>query len=253
MRLGVASRAARQPRPGPVIASMRRTLAALELSLSELEDADLGGRCAHACRRTARASTSAVADLHHPHDVAVLLAEQRHRAERARLVERRRDRADGSLRRIHSLTRSSICLQVLGRDPLAVVEVEAQLVGADVGAGLAHVRAERLAQRGVQQVRRGVVGLRRGARSAVDARDDPLARAAVRPASTCDDDGLVVADAHDVGDVPAGVAGLGLQHARVGDLAAARRVERRLGEVDEHAVAPDAASAPTVVCCSSVS
>ena len=40
-----------------------------------------------------------------------------------------------------------------------MAEVEAQLVGADVGAGLAHVRAEALAQRGVQQVGGGVVGL----------------------------------------------------------------------------------------------
>ena len=37
-------------------------------------------------------------------------------------------------------------------------EVEAQLVGADIGAGLAHVVPSALAQRGVEQVRGGVVG-----------------------------------------------------------------------------------------------
>ena len=51
-----------------------------------------------------------------------------------------------------------------------MAEVEAQLVGADVGAGLADVAAEALAQRGLQQVRGGVVRLGGVAGAAVDAR-----------------------------------------------------------------------------------
>ena len=51
-------------------------------------DADLGGR-AHVRAAAQLAREIAVADLDHPHDLAVLLAEQRHRAERPGLVERR--------------------------------------------------------------------------------------------------------------------------------------------------------------------
>ena len=47
-------------------------------------------------------------------------------------------------------------------------EVEAQLVGAHRGAGLAHVVAEPLAQRRVQEVGRGVVAHRRVAGLVVD-------------------------------------------------------------------------------------
>ena len=71
---------------------MRRTLAALEVSLWMWQQADLGGR-AHVRAAAELARVLAVADLDHAHDVAVLLAEQRHRAEPLGLLERRRDRA----------------------------------------------------------------------------------------------------------------------------------------------------------------
>ena len=71
---------------------MRRTLAALEVSLRILKRADLGGR-AHVRAAAQLARVLALADLDHPHDLAVLLAEQRHRAEPLGLVQRRRDRA----------------------------------------------------------------------------------------------------------------------------------------------------------------
>ena len=87
------ARAAARSRPAPVSASMRRTLAALEVSLRITNDADLGGG-AHVRAAAQLARVVAVADLHHAHDLAVLLAEQRHRAEAPRLLERRRDRAD---------------------------------------------------------------------------------------------------------------------------------------------------------------
>ena len=93
---------------------MRRTLAALEVSRDDPERADLGGR-AHVRAAAQLARVLAVADLDHPHDVAVLLAEQRHRAEPLGLVERRRDRAH----------------RVVARDPLVdpVLDVAQLLLG----------------------------------------------------------------------------------------------------------------------------
>ena len=61
------------------------------------------------------------------------------------------------------------------------------------------VRAQPLAQRRVQEVRRGVVGRGRVAGHAVHARDDALADVQLA-LDRLDDDGLVVARAHDVGD-----------------------------------------------------
>ena len=94
---------------------MRRTLAALEVSLW------MWKRPISAVERTCVPPHSsreyvALADLHHPHDLAVLLAEQRHRAEPPGLLQRRRDRAHG----------------VVGEDPLvhAVLDV-AQLLRAE--------------------------------------------------------------------------------------------------------------------------
>src|SRR5213076_3085336 len=56
----------------------------------------------------------------------------------------------------------------------SVGEIEAQLVGADVGAGLVDVRAEAPTQRRVQQVGRGVVALGGVAGGAVDVGADAL-------------------------------------------------------------------------------
>ena len=63
-----------------MIASMRRTLAALEVSCVILKTPISAVR-AHVGAAAQLARPVAVADLDHPHDVAVLLAEQRHRAE----------------------------------------------------------------------------------------------------------------------------------------------------------------------------
>ena len=62
--------------------------------------------------------------------------------------------------------------QLLGRDRLEVREVEAQAVGRDQRTLLLHVRAEHLAQRGVQQVRGGVVAADVLAAGVVDLRAD---------------------------------------------------------------------------------
>ena len=124
--------------------------------------------------------------------------------------------------------------QLLGAQRLAVREVEAQLVGPDVGARLAHVRADALAQRRVQQVRRGVVARRRAPVRRIDARDDALALAQLALLGL-EHERLVVAEPHDVDHARAAVAALALDDAGVGDLPAARRVERRLDELEQHA------------------
>ena len=60
----------------------------------------------------------------------------------------------GALARICAFTSCSICSSSCGVTGLEVREVEAQPVGRDQRALLLHVRAEHLAQRRVQQVRR---------------------------------------------------------------------------------------------------
>ena len=139
----------------------------------------------------------------------------------------------GSLARICSLTRSSTQARSSSDSGRAVREVEAQLVRADVGAGLAHVAAEARAQRRVQQVRRGVVGLRRAARGRVDRRHDALALVQLAP-DGLEHERLVVAEADHVDHARRAAAVLALDLAHVGDLAAARGVERRLDELGEH-------------------
>jgi hypothetical protein len=54
------------------------------------------------------------------------------------------------------------------------------------------------------------------------------------PALGLDDERLVVAEAHDVQHAPDALARLAFDDAGVVDLAAARRVERRFDELDEH-------------------
>ena len=141
----------------------------------------------------------------------------------------------GWLARIHSLTRSSTAARSSSRQRRAVGEVEAQLVRADVGAGLAHVRAEALAQRRVQQVRRRVVALGRAARVRGRRARRTRSPSCSSPARRLEHERLVVAEAHDVDDRARAVAVLALDHAGVGDLAAAGRVERRLDELGQHA------------------
>ena len=113
----------------------------------------------------------------------------------------------------------------------AVREVEAQLVRADVGAGLAHVVAELAAQRSVQQVGRGVVAHRRQPLGALDDRLGRLARPELA-LERLQRERLVVAEpVHvDHARAPAGR----LDQAAVGDLAAALGVERRLLELGQH-------------------
>ena len=110
-------------------------------------------------------------------------------------------------------------------------EVEAKLVRTDGGACLANVVAEHVLQRLVQQVRRRVVRHRRKAHA--PGNDGPHA-VALGEAVPLDQQHLIVLE-------PICIAQVGtrrriaveLDPPRVGDLTAARRIERRLAELSE--------------------
>ena len=121
-------------------------------------------------------------DLDHAHEVAVLLAEEHHRAELPRLVDRRRERAHRDVLEDLLVDDPLDPLALLRRERLPVREVEAQLVGPHRRARLADVLAEHLAQRRVQEVRRRVVRHRREAHAPGDHRAHAVAgREALRP------------------------------------------------------------------------
>ena len=200
-----------------------------------LNSADLRRR-AHVRAAAQLARERAVADLDHPHDVAVLLAEQRHRAERARLVERRRERAHRLVLEDPAVDAVLDVAQLLGAERRAVGEVEAQLVRARRRSrpGARACRAARAARRAAGAWRCGwprsrgararstrathALALVQRALLELDAR--PPGRRRARTTSSTRARQSPSSHSIDAG---------------VGDLAAARRVERRLGELDEHA------------------
>ena len=109
-----------------------------------------GSRTARSRRSSARASRRTTRcekpwNLDYAHLVAVLLTEEHHRAELARLVDRRHERAH------REVLEDRLVDDLLDRLPLVrgqrrrVGEVEAQLVRPDGGARLAHVVAENFA------------------------------------------------------------------------------------------------------------
>src|SRR5437016_329915 len=81
-----------------------------------------------------------VLDLDHAHPVAVLLAEESHRAERLGLCAASLDRAHRVALEDPPIHESLDVADLIGCQSFPVGEVEAQLLGADVRAGLAHVR-----------------------------------------------------------------------------------------------------------------
>ena len=124
------------------------------------ERPDLRGR---ADVRAAAQLDRPAADVDDAHDLAVLLAEEHHRAELARLGDRRLVDAHGQVLE-DALVDAALDLgALLGGERLRMGEVEAELVGPHGGARLLDVVAEHLAQALVQQVRAGVVRLRREA------------------------------------------------------------------------------------------
>ena len=169
--------------------------------------------------------------LDHAHVVAVLLAEEHHRAQLAGVVARRDEHVEGMVGDDVLVDGPLDVGQLVRAERAGVAEVEPQLVGPHVGAGLRHVVAEPAAERGVQEVRRRVVGHRGPASLEVDVRADALAGMQLAVLEPGDDD-LVVVDANDVLD--GGAGRVGLDPAAVGDLAPALGVERRLAQLHEH-------------------
>ena len=142
---------------GPVTASMRRTFDALEVSeaRSKTPISPVTPTCVppHSSReKPSPISTMRTTSPYFSPNSAIAPS-------CSRLVARGRDRAHAVRPEDPAVDHRLDVRELLGREPLAVGEVEAQLVGADVGAGLAYVGAEPLAQRRVQQVGGGVVAL----------------------------------------------------------------------------------------------
>ncbi len=202
----------------------------------DLDQPDLAGR---ARVRAAAQLGGEVADADDAHAVAVLLAEERHRLV---LVD---GDVDGHI--LDDLDRVVAqhlfvgevfdVLQLLVVDAGEVREVEAQVAGIDQRARLLHMRAQHIAQRGVQQVRAGMVAHGRVAHLGVDhgvdlvADVDRLLRRDAMRAHTLHGIGRAL----DLGDD--GVVVVGVEPADVADLSAGIGVEGCLVEHDVAALA----------------
>ena len=109
--------------------------------------------------RTAAQLHAQAGDSHDPHDVAVLLAEQRHRPARDRLGVRLLLECE-----LYALENPAIdevfdFRELLGAERTVVRKIESQSIGRDKRPGLMHVLAEDLSERGVEKVRGGVIPL----------------------------------------------------------------------------------------------
>ena len=181
----------------------------------DAEGADLGGR-PHMRAAAQLTRVLAVAHLHHAHYIAVLLPEQGHRPKPPRLLERGHHRPHGIIAGDPLIDAILDVDQLLLAQRVTVAEVEAQLVGAHVGARLAHVTAETLAQGRLQQVRGGVIALGGVPRSVVHLRQHRLARAQLTGLHG-HGQRLVIAKTEHVAHVRSTVAALAFERSRVGD------------------------------------
>ena len=159
---------------------MRRTLAALEVSVVILKApiSAVARTCVppHSSRDHWPSPTSTIRTTS-PYFSPNRAIAPRLRASSSVVVSAR----TGWLASTHSLTRSSTARTSSTDSGAPWVKSKRSLSGPDVGAGLAHVAAEPLAQRGVQQVGGGVVALGGAARAAVDLRHHALVRLVISP------------------------------------------------------------------------
>ena len=167
-------------------------------------------------------------DLDDAHLVAVLLAEQHHRAELLRLLDRRHERVDGEVLEDLLVDAALDLLALVRGERLRVREVEAELVGANGRARLADVVAEDVLERLVQEMRRGVVGHGREAGVPVDDSADTIA---LGEALALEGQDLLVTEPIGGAENRSRARLLVLEVALVGDLAAAFRIERRIVEL----------------------
>ena len=224
----------------PVSASMRRTPAATPPSATHRDQADVAGaphmgaaaqldRPADACCREPSpiATTRTSSPYFSPNSARAPEARASSSAI-SRVVDRRVLQ--------HEVVGDVLDLrELLGRHRLGMREVEAQPVGRDQRALLRDVIAEHLAQRLVQEMRRGMVGADGGAARVIDVereRRAGLERALLDRADVHEQvAGLLLG----VGDAEAHA--VGGHHAGVADLAAGLAVERRLVDDDRAALA----------------
>ncbi|RIH82053.1 hypothetical protein Mrose_03477 [Calidithermus roseus] len=170
------------------------------------------------------ADTLDALDAHDAHHLAVLLAEEGHRAFLAGFLEALVGVAHGEVGLDPAVDQHLDAREVFGVDGLELAEVEAQSVRADVAALLLHVGAQHRPQRRVQQVGGGVVFLGVAA-VGIDERPHRAARLerALLHLGHVQEDAVAVLlrRAH-----PGPALGP-LEHPRVADLAAALGVEGR--------------------------
>ena len=163
-------------------------------------------------------------------DVTVLLAKQGHGAGGLGLVDAHDTGDDRLGGEDLGVDQALDALKLIGGHGLEVGEVETQAVGADKGAGLAHVVAQDLLEGGVQKVGRGVVATDELATTVVDRGADDVA-----------DVQLARLDGHDVGGQAALALGVGHAQGRAvtGDGAGVTGLTTHLG-VERGAVQDDA-------------
>ena len=187
-------------------------------------------------RATAELARPGATDLDDADLLVVVLAEQRQRAELARLAAAVMYCADtGRSWRTARFATSSISLRVSGDRRLAPGEVEPQVAGLVVGAGLQRRRAEHLAQRRVHDVGAGVRLAGRDAPLGVDLGGDVLADAQRAGEHLDGVRDQALDGALDVDDLE--VRAVGGDDALVGDLATGLGVERGAVEDDLAALA----------------
>ena len=170
-------------------------------------------------------------DLDYAHDVAVLLAEEHHRAETASFVDRRLEDVHREVLEDLLVDDALDALALLRCQRLLVGEIEAKLAGPHRGSGLPHVLSERP---------RGAPGATAafpcGSPSSGSAR--PTARRPARdrpPRIRCfEEQRLVVVEAVGVDELSPGFSPvIELDPSRISHLAAACRIERRLAKLGE--------------------
>ena len=139
-----------------MIASMRRTPAAMLLSDDDLEEADIAGA---ADVGAAAEFLAEIGNHDHANIGSVFLAEERHRAGGDGLIERHDVGGHFGVAKNLFVDEALDFGDFGGIDRGVVAEIETQARGFDYAAGLFDVRSEDLAERGVEEVRRGVVAL----------------------------------------------------------------------------------------------
>ena len=174
------------------------------------------------------------ARLQHPHDIAVLVAEEGDRTELLGGLHRGLEMATGTVVEHLGIDAILDLGDLFRGEALVVAEVETKSVGPDIGTLLLHVFAQHLAQRMVKDVGGSVVAPDRRTSVVVDGGGDDLAR-------------LEAAGAGDLVDVDSrhAIPGVGDidrdattgDRARVADLAARLRIER--GAVEHQGVVVD--------------